>query len=76
MELVFTLLAVILLVVLPVLFLVLVMGGLFYSIVRAIRGERKEDARPTNQGPSATREDRLPREEASLPNGNGSRVLK
>jgi hypothetical protein len=42
MELVFTLLAVILLVVLPVLFLLLAMGGLFYSIVRAIRGERRE----------------------------------
>ena len=76
MELVFTLLAVILLVTLPVLVLLLVVGGLFYSIARAIRDERKGAARPTNQSPSATREGQLPREKAGLSNGNESKVLK
>lgn len=36
------LLAVILLVVLPVSFLVLMIGGLVYSVFRAIRGEKKD----------------------------------
>lgn len=52
MELVLTLLAVILLVVLPISFLVLMIWGLFYSISRAIRGERKVEARVTEQGSS------------------------
>lgn len=46
-ELVMVLLAVILLVVLPVAFLVLMVGGLIYSVFRAIRGEKKA-ARPAN----------------------------
>jgi PDZ domain-containing secreted protein len=46
-ELVMILLAVILLVVLPVAFLVLMVGGLVYSVFRAIRGEKK-DARPAD----------------------------
>lgn len=41
-ELVMVLLAVILLVVLPVSFLVLMIGGLVYSVFRAIRGEKKD----------------------------------
>lgn len=76
MELVFTLLAVILLVILPVLFLLLVVGGLFYSIARAIRGERKGAARPTSQSPSSTREGQLPGEKTGLSNGNEPKVLK
>lgn len=48
MELVMVLLAVILLVVLPVSFLVLMIGGLVYSVFRAIRGEKK-DAHPADR---------------------------
>lgn len=47
MELVLTLLAVVLLVVLPVAFLLLAIGGLFYAISRAIRGEKREGAVPS-----------------------------
>ncbi|MEW6635391.1 MAG: hypothetical protein AB1425_01100 [Actinomycetota bacterium] len=46
MELVFTLLVVALLVVLPVAFFLLAIGGLFYAISRAIRGEKREDTPP------------------------------
>ena len=42
MELVLTLLAVGLLVVMPIALFLLAIGGLFYSIGRAIRGEKKE----------------------------------
>jgi hypothetical protein len=49
MELVMVLLAVVLLVVLPVAFLVLMAGGLEYSVFRALRGEKK-DAHPANRG--------------------------
>lgn len=48
MELVLTLLVVVLLVVLPVAFLLLAFGGLFYAIRRAIRGEKREDAAPAS----------------------------
>ncbi|HET7271066.1 MAG TPA: hypothetical protein VFI90_08250 [Rubrobacter sp.] len=40
MELVLTLLVVVLLVVLPIAFFVFVIGGLFYSVYRAIIGEK------------------------------------
>lgn len=43
MELVFVILAVILLVVLPIAFFLLVMGGLVYALGGTIRGERKEE---------------------------------
>lgn len=42
MELVLTLLAVGLLVVLPIAFFLLAIGGLFYGVGRAIRGENKK----------------------------------
>jgi hypothetical protein len=73
MELVLTLLAVMLLVVLPVSFLVLMIWGLFYSISRAIRGERKKVAHPADRGsPPETSH------EAGTPSRDGSnqRVLK
>lgn len=50
MELVFVLLAVVMLVVLPVAFFLLVAGGLVYAIGRAIRGGKEEyrDPSPTS----------------------------
>ena len=50
MELVFVLLAVVILVVLPVAFLLLVAGGLVYAIGRAIRGGKSEDMAPSPTG--------------------------
>lgn len=73
MEIVLTLLAVILLVVFPISFLVLMIWGLFYSISRALRGERKEVAHPADQGsPPETSH------EAGTPSRNESnqRILK
>ena len=46
MELAFVILAVILLVVLPIAFFLLVIGGLVYAIGRAIRGKKKEEEQP------------------------------
>lgn len=43
MELVFVLLAVVLLVVLPVALFLMAVGGLIYSVVRAIRSEKAGD---------------------------------
>ena len=47
MELVLTLLVVVLLVVLPIAFFLLVIGGLLYSVYRAIVGDRAKADRPT-----------------------------
>lgn len=55
MELVFVLLAVVMLVVLPVAFLLFVAGGLVYAIGRAIRGGKREDMVPSPTGMRASR---------------------
>ena len=47
MELVFTLLVVVLLVVLPIALFLLAMGALVYSIYRAIVGDKEEDKHST-----------------------------
>ena len=67
MELVFVILAVILLVVLPIAFFLLVMGGLVYAIGRAIRGERKEEQPAT---PVAVRGTDVPAVKVASANGN------
>jgi hypothetical protein len=46
MELVFIILAVTLLIVLPIAFFLLAIGGLFYGLFRAIRGEKEQPATP------------------------------
>lgn len=46
MELVLTLLAVALLIVLPITFFLLAIWGLFYGVFRGIRGEKKEEKQP------------------------------
>lgn len=53
MELVLTLLAVILLVVLPVGIFLLAVGGLFYAISRTIRGEKAKDRAPSPSSEAA-----------------------
>lgn len=55
MELVFVLLAVVMLVVLPVAFFLLVAGGLVYAIGRAIRGGKEEDGDPSPSGMRTSR---------------------
>ncbi len=67
MELVLTLLAVGLLVVLPIAFFLLVIGGLLYSIYRAIIGDKKEVERSTTPAPSVPTE---------TPGGAGIRPAK
>jgi uncharacterized protein involved in cysteine biosynthesis len=47
MELVLTILVVVLLVVLPIAFFLLVIGGLLYSVYRAIMGDKVEVERST-----------------------------
>lgn len=73
MELVLTLLAVVLLVVLPVAFLLLMTGGLFYSVFRVIRGDKKEAESPTASSivvPSETPGAESPAGKVVTPNGN------
>lgn len=84
MEIVLTLLAVTLLIVLPVAFLLLMVWGLFHGISRAFRGERREDAPSAGQGSplDTSREAGLRDEKAGSPNGSergserGQEVLK
>ena len=53
MELVLILLAVVLLVVLPVAFFLFAVGGLFYAIARAIRGEKTKGPVPPSSPDAA-----------------------
>ena len=72
MEILLSILAVTLLIILPVLFLVLTVGGVIYTLYRAVVGTKENGASPSAPGPAAgpTSTTELPTEELVGHNAN------